>query len=207
MTSALPPPVQIGSAVSGSALDAGDPGERRVALQWAQLPGAWRHVDRALVRTTEMALFVVGVLFAIMITLEVISRFVFSFSISFVNASARMLLVWFFLLGAGIALRRGAHVGFELLVSALGARTQRVVVLVGLVMTMLFSLEMIWSGIWSIAPALRQTEAGLEVSIVWVVSALPAGFALLLYHALVLIYIELRVGRAPGDTHAAHDAP
>lgn len=200
-------PVEIGSATAEDAADAGDPGEQRVALQWARLPRRWRRGDRAIVRTTEVALFAIGVLFTLMITLEVISRFVFSFSISFVNASARMLLVWFFLLGAGVALRRGAHVGFELLVAALGARARRVLVLAGLAMTALFSLEMIWSGLWSIGPALHQTEAGLDVSVVWVVSALPVGFALLVYHALVLIYLELRDGDGSGEGRVGETTP
>jgi C4-dicarboxylate transporter DctQ subunit len=189
------PPVDLGSPASveaGDMGDAGDAGEQKVAAQWRAMPAAWRAGDRALIRTTEIALFVIGVLFTLMITLEVISRFVFSFSISFVNASARMLLVWFFLLGAGIALRRGAHVGFELLISALPPAGRRATVVLGLALAMAFSLEMIWSGIFSIGPALRQTEPGLDVSIVWVVAALPVGFVLLLYHAIVLVYVELR---------------
>jgi TRAP-type C4-dicarboxylate transport system permease small subunit len=196
------PPVDLSSAAAVDALDAGDAGELKVAGQWRAMPAAWRAGDRALIRTTEIALFLIGVVFTLMITLEVISRFVFSFSISFVNAAARMLLVWFFLLGAGIALRRGAHVGFELLISALPAAGRRAMVLLGLALAMAFSLEMIWSGIFSIGPALRQTEPGLDVSVVWVVAALPVGFLLLLYHAVVLVYVELRGAPAAGDRAA-----
>jgi TRAP-type C4-dicarboxylate transport system permease small subunit len=199
-------PVELGSATAVEAGDAGDAGELKVAAQWRAMPAAWRAGDRALIRTTEIVLFAVGVAFTLMITLEVISRFVFSFSISFVNAAARMLLVWFFLLGAGIALRRGAHVGFELLVSALPAAGRRAMVLLGLALAMAFCLEMIWSGIFSIGPALRQTEPGLDVSIVWVVAALPVGFALLLYHAIVLVYVELRDAPA-GDDRAGGPRP
>jgi TRAP-type C4-dicarboxylate transport system permease small subunit len=195
-------PVESSSAAAVDALDAGDAGELKVAAQWRAMPTAWRAGDRALIRTTEIALFVIGVAFTLMITLEVISRFVFSFSISFVNAVARLLLVWFFLLGAGIALRRGAHVGFELLVSALPPRGRRAMVVLGLALAMAFSLEMIWSGVFSIGPALRQTEPGLDVSIVWVVAALPIGFLLLLYHAIVLLYVELRCVPADGGRAA-----
>ena len=41
-------------------------------------------------------------------------------------------------------------------------------------------------------PGQAMREAGLDVSIVWVVAALPAGFALMLYHTLVLAWLELR---------------
>ena len=106
--------------------DADGASKLRVAAQMASLPVPWRQVDRVILKGTEVTLFAIGVLFTAMVTLEVISRYVFSFSIFSVNAAARLLLVWFFLLGAGIALRHGAHVGFELLLSALPPRPRRV---------------------------------------------------------------------------------
>jgi TRAP-type C4-dicarboxylate transport system permease small subunit len=179
-------------AVSGELQDVDKVGRLNVARQASTLPAPWRAIDRTIVRSTEFALFAIGVMFTAMLTLEVISRYVFSFSIYFINAAARFLLVWFFLLGAGIALRHGAHVGFELLVSALSARRRKVMVLVGLLLAVIFSIEMIWSGFHSLAPAMKQTEAGLDVSLVWVVLAIPVGFALLLYHTIVLAWVELR---------------
>jgi TRAP-type C4-dicarboxylate transport system permease small subunit len=167
-------------------------GQQRVADQWARMPATWRAVDRGIVRGTERTLFVAGVLFALMITLEVISRYVLSFSISFVNAAARLLLVWFFLLGAGIAMRHGAHVGFELLLSALRPRARRTVVLFGLVLTMVFCAEMVWAGLYAIGPAMAQTEPGLGISLAWPILAIPAGFVLLLYHTLVIAWTAAR---------------
>jgi TRAP-type C4-dicarboxylate transport system permease small subunit len=167
-------------------------GPRLVKEQEAVLPAAWRAFDRVLVVTTEFVLFLVGALFTIAVTLAVLTRYVFDFSLFWVDASARFLLVWFFLLGAGIALRHGAHVGFELLLSWLAPRTQRVVRLVGYALSLVFFLEMLWGGLYAIKPALGQTEAGLGVSLVWIVAAVPAGFILLTYHIAVLIYVELK---------------
>jgi TRAP-type C4-dicarboxylate transport system permease small subunit len=173
-------------------------GPRLVKAQQATLPPAWRSFDRAVVVTTEFVLFLVGALFTIVVTLAVLTRYVFNFSLFFVDASARFLLVWFFLLGAGIALRHGAHVGFELLLSWLTPRKQRVVRLVGYAFSLVFFLEMLWGGLYAIKPALGQTEAGLGVSLVWIVAAVPAGFILLTYHMIVLVFAELR--RPPGET-------
>lgn len=196
-------PVELGSAgILGAPADApshelnADPGDARVAAQLALLPGAWRAADRGLLRATEYFVVAIGMTFALMITLQVISRYVFSFSISFVEAAARMLLVWFFVLGAGLALRRGAHVGFELLVAAVSPRTRRVIVIIGLLLTAVFCAEMLWSCVFGMGPASRQTEPGLDISLGYVVVGIPVGFALLLYHALLLVYVELRVGRS-----------
>jgi TRAP-type C4-dicarboxylate transport system permease small subunit len=167
-------------------------GPRLVKEQQAMLPPAWRAFDRVVVFTTEFVLFLVGALFTIAVTLAVLTRYVFDFSLFWVDASARFLLVWFFLLGAGIALRHGAHVGFELLMSLLKPRNRRKVRLVGYALSLVFFLEMLWGGLYAIKPALAQTEAGLGVSLVWIVAAVPAGFVLLTYHLIVLIYGELK---------------
>ena len=167
-------------------------GPRLVKEQQAVLPPAWRTFDRGVVFLTEFTLFLVGAMFTIAVTLAVVTRYLLDFSMFWVDASARVLLVWFFLLGAGIALRHGAHVGFELLLSWLKPRKQRVVRLVGYALSLVFFLEMLWGGLYAIKPALGQTEAGLGVSLVWIVAAVPAGFILLTYHIVVLIYAELK---------------
>jgi len=178
--------------------EAGDAGALRVLEQTLLLPVPWRHPDRVIVKGTEVTLFAIGALFTAMVTLEVISRYVFSFSIYFVNAAARLLLVWFFLLGAGIALRHGAHVGFELLLSAMAPHRRHTVVLLGLILTGVFCAEMVWAGVHALGPAWNQTEAGLDISLAWPVLAIPVGFALLLYHVLVIIWTEVRRGHGGG---------
>jgi len=186
------------SAPSQELPDADSASKLRVAAQMASLPTPWRLLDRGIVRSTEVTLFAIGVLFTAMVTLEVISRYLFSFSIFSVNAAARLLLVWFFLLGAGIALRHGAHVGFELLLSALRPRPRRAVVLFGLLLVAVFCVEMVWGGLNALGPAWNQTEPGLDISLVWPVLAIPVGFALLLYHALVIMWAETHQ-RSVGD--------
>ena len=166
-------------------------GPRAVAAQQALLAPSWRRLDRAVVLTTEFTLFLVGALFTVMITLAVLTRYVFDFSLFFVDASARLLLVWFFLLGAGIALRHGAHVGFELLLSWMPPRRQRAMRLLGYALSLAFFLQMLWGGLYAMGPAAAQTEAGLGISVAWTVAAVPAGFLLLTYHVVVMIYAEL----------------
>ena len=166
--------------------------------QYRSLPNRWRRLDRAVVRTTELTLFAVGSLFTAMITLEVISRYVLSFSIFFVNAAARLLLVWFFVLGAGLALRYGAHVGFELILITFPPRRRRLVVFIAQSLALIFFVEMVWGGLYSLGPAMNQTEPGLEISLFWAFLAIPVGFALLIYHMLILMVVESR--RKAADT-------
>jgi len=167
-------------------------GAEKVVAQRQWLPAICRKPDLFIVRATEFSLFAIGVLFTLMVTLEVISRYLFDFSISFVNAAAKILLVWFFLLGAGIALRHGAHVGFELLLTHLAPKRRRLIVLTGEFLALLFFIEMVWGGIVSLGPAFQQTEPGLGISLVWAFLAIPVGFLLLIYHMVILIAVEYK---------------
>ena len=172
--------------------DAGDRASRAVAFQQSMLPSGWRTLDRFLLQATSLVLFAVGAVFTVMVTAEVISRYVFGSSIFFVNSGARLLLVWFFLLGAGVALRHNAHVGFELLVSRMHGARRRNVLTAAYVCSLVFFLEMIWGGFYSIGPAIPQNEAGLGISVVWFVLAVPVGFLLLAYHMIALLVVLWR---------------
>jgi len=144
---------------------------------------------------TNVAVFVVGTLFTLLVAAEVVCRYLLGFSLFFVAPGARLLLIWFFLLGAGIALRHNAHVGFELLVSRLRGGSRRGMLTAGYGCALAFFAEMIWSGAYSIAPALPQTEAGLGISVVWFVLPVPVGFLLLAYHMVVLLALLWREPR------------
>jgi TRAP-type C4-dicarboxylate transport system permease small subunit len=165
-----------------------------VAAQQAALPAGWRVLDRAVLYGTNAVLFVVGAVFTVIVTAEVVSRYGFDYSIFFVNAGARLLLVWFFLLGASIALRHLAHVGFELLVSRVHGTRRRNLLTIAYACSLVFFMEMIWGGLYAIGPALPQNEAGLGISVAWFVLAVPVGFVLLAYHAIVML---VALWRAP----------
>ena len=164
----------------------------KLEKQYAFLPPGWRRVDRSIIKVTELSLFVVGALFTIAITLEVVSRYVFNFSIFMIDGASRFLLLWFFLLGAGPALRYGGHVGFELLVQKLKPASRRWMILFTQFLTIIFFLEMVWGGYFSLGPAAAQNEPGLEISLFWAFLAIPIGFALLTYHMLVMMFVEFR---------------
>jgi TRAP-type C4-dicarboxylate transport system permease small subunit len=154
--------------------------------QRASLPAVWRTLDRVVVTGTEMITAVIGILFALLIGAEVASRFLLDFSISYVNAAARMLLVWFFLLGAGLALRQGAHVGFTLVVDALSGPARFFATAAARISILAFCLLLLWSGILATVAAVDQTDPGLGISQAYGVAALPVGALLLVYNLAVL---------------------
>jgi TRAP-type C4-dicarboxylate transport system permease small subunit len=169
-----------------------DLGERQLGRQSARLPSGWQSMDRALVHLTRHVLFVIGSAFTLLIVSEVVLRYAFSHSVWFANSLSKLLLVWFFLLGAGIALRQGAHMGFDSIATRLTPRNRRKLMLLAHAIGILFFFEMLWASIYALGPALNQTDPGLDISLGWLVSSIPAGFALLLYHMVVIMFLEWR---------------
>ena len=143
-------------------------------------------VDSIVIQSTEVVLVVVGALFTSFICLEVISRYVFDFSIFFINALARYLLIWFFFLGAGLALRKGAHVGFELIQKIVPERFRLSVGILVHICVLMFLIEILYSSIVFLPDSFRQREGSLGVSTFWGFSAIPLGMVLMIYHEVVL---------------------
>lgn len=150
---------------------------------------AWRRVDRQILRTTRFLLFMLGLAFIVFVSLEVASRLILETSIYLVHALALFLLVWFFLLGAGLALREGAHVGFDLAVGRLPPSLRSIVVLIAHALAVAFFLMMIWSGLATLGPALTQIDNTLGISLIWVMLAFPIGFGLLVYHQVAYFFL------------------
>ena len=166
--------------------------ERLFSEQIAALPIWLQAGDRFILKVTEWALVVVASVFTVIVSFEVASRYLFGFSTYFVNAGSRFLLIWFFLLGAGLALRTGGHIGIELLMKFLGPKARRTVWMIAQILALIFFVEMVFGGVISLGPALRQEDPSLYISLFWAFLAVPVGFALLIYHTVVLVLVEFR---------------
>lgn len=85
------------------------------------MPRFLRPIDAALAVAACFATAMVVVL----VTVEVVARYVFSSSIFFANELARLMFVWGIFLGFPLALSRGRHVGIELVDSLLPPEAAR----------------------------------------------------------------------------------
>lgn len=131
-------------------------------------------------RLVRAAVCGIGIGLVILLFLEVLSRFVFDFSIFVVNGLARMLLLWFFFLGAALALKEGSHVGLTFLegllegrAKALASAAARLATVVFLGLLLVGSLSLI-SGAWSLV------EPSLRISVFWLYLSIPTGTVLML---------------------------
>jgi TRAP-type transport system small permease protein len=141
--------------------------------------------DRGFVRANR---FVVGALLAVMAVLvfaNVVLRYLFGISLSWVEELTRYMMIWLAWLAAGLAMREGAHIAIDNLQHALpplGARALRLFVLVAVVG---FFAAVAWFG-WRYAMfAWRQQTAVLRLPLGAVYLAIPAGSLLMIAHVLI----------------------
>lgn len=122
----------------------------------------------------------------------VVSRYVFHMPIVWSDELASTLFLWLSMLGAVVALRRGAHMRMTAVVSKLSKDRQVMVETFSVVASLAFLLLFIWPA-WEYAQdeAMITTPA-LEISKMWHAVAIPLGCALMVVTALLRLAITGR---------------
>ena len=107
------------------------------------LPRFLRPVEAALVVASSLATAIVVVL----VTADVLARYVFSDSIVFANELARLMFVWAIFLGFPLALSRGRHVGIEILDAVLARRWARTAIRIGAAFSAILLAVIFWKSL------------------------------------------------------------
>lgn len=132
-----------------------------------------------LLATVSMAVLVLDVVW------QVFTRYVLKNPSSWTEELATFLMIWVGMLGASVALNRGAHLGIDYFVSKLSARKGLFVSLFVFAVTALFSLLVLVAGGIELVVrilATQQVSPALGLKMGYVYLALPiSGFFLVFY--------------------------
>ena len=107
------------------------------------LPRFLQPVEATLVVASSVATALV----VILVTADVVARYVFADSIVFANELARLMFVWAIFLGFPLALSRGRHVGIEILDAVLARRWARLAIRVGAVFSAVLLAVIFWKSL------------------------------------------------------------
>lgn len=147
---------------------------------------------RALVVTERVA--ACGLLVAMLglVVLQVVSRYVFSTPFGWTEELARFVLVWLTFVSAGFVMARRIHITVDLVASRLGRRG--VLVMDGLALSTVAAVAatMAWAGLEFARGAARLAAPATSLPMSTVYGAAVVGFALILVHALLHIYLDIR---------------
>ena len=142
---------------------------------------------RALDKNAERWLLLVFyTLVVVTITVEVVRRFVFSYSSIWGEELARYAFIYLAWVGASLAVRDRAHIRIDFLLARLSPRGQGVLCILSDLATLaLAGVALFWS-IHPIAVSLEYGSVthGLRVSLAWFLAAVPLAFLLIVYRLL-----------------------
>ena len=155
-------------------------------------------LNRILGHYTRLLGVLMAVLLAIMVVLvfgNVVLRYGFNSGITMSEELSRWLFVWVTFLGAIVAMKEGAHLGSDTLVSRLSVRGQKVCLVLSHLL-MLFVCWLLFKGSWELVKInLDATSAVMEVSMAWFFAGgmvcAVSGALILIDHLLRLITGEL----------------
>ena len=156
---------------------------------------ALRTVKTVLDRSLEVLVMVVVAVLVLDVLWQVFTRFVLGDPSTWTEELAVFLLVWVSLLGAAVALNRGAHLGIDYFVGKLPDRTRLATEVVVFLCVAAFSLlVMVVGGIQLVAGTLEleQISAAMHVKMGYVYLAVPISGSFLTLYALIGLAERIR---------------
>lgn len=157
-------------------------------------------LDRNLER---WALLIFYMMLVATMAIEVIRREVFAYSSVWGEEIVRYSFIYLAWIGAAAAVRERAHIRIDVVMHYLGRRAKAALYIFGdIVMTAVAVIALYWS--WEtvmVSAKFGSVSAGLRVSMVWFLLAVPVGFGLMLLRLVQSFLRDLRALRAGDPVH------
>lgn len=157
----------------------------------------WRKLDDNAERWMLLGFY--GMIVAT-IVVEVVRRFVLSYSSIWGEEIARYAFIYLAWVGASIAVKDRAHIRIDVIMHYLSDRMKALVYLFGDICMLGIAVLALYTAIESLEVSIRfgSVTHGLRISLAWFLAAVPLGFSLMTYRLLQSIwrdFNDLRRGR------------
>ncbi len=126
-------------------------------------------------KTVQYILIAMMAVMTITIIFQVFLRYIFSYSLSWSEEVARYLMIWVAFLGGSLALKKGLHIGVELVVTRLHQGLKRWVLLFSQLLIFLFLVSLTLGGIKLTWAVRDQSSPALLFSMSWAYLSAPVG--------------------------------
>ena len=163
-----------------------------------------RFIDSVSEKFSQIAailFFVIG----LMISYEVVARYVFFAPTTWAEEGARLLQLWATYLAMGYVLHQNGLIRITVLTEMIGPRGRQVLEIISLLWILVFSAFSFWLGIEVVIESVqtgRATATMNQVPKFWTESAIPIGFFILIIQALAQLWRQFR---NPSDSDDAHE--
>jgi TRAP-type C4-dicarboxylate transport system permease small subunit len=164
-----------------------------------------KRVEKLFVQLNGAAVALMMFTMFILVFMNVITRYVFGFSLNWSDELSRFLMIWTVFLGAGLAMREGRHVAIEFLQSMLPDKLQKYFrATVGLIIIAFMGVLVILG--YSYADAMMATKSPVlrwPIGLVYIV--IPIGALAFILHFVTIFrdYLEKTSQEEQIDTELA----
>ena len=148
-------------------------------------------ISAIVARITEAVVIAAATAMILALVLQVFSRYVLGSAFSWTEEAALGLFTWTILLAATTAIRDGAHVKLDLLVSWLPPKVRLAWSSFIALLVLGFCLVFAWTGTLYVEETVGQVTAALRLPVSYVYLAAPVTGALGAFHALVRLLVPL----------------
>lgn len=133
----------------------------------------------------------IGLMLSI-VFLQVISRYVFSYTPSFAEELSRYLFVWVVFLALPLVAKSGGHMAIETITSRVKGAKLKFCRVMADIFTIAFLLLMTVYGVRMVSIADFQTSPAMVIPMSWVYAVIPFGCAIMCFNVIVHLIELLR---------------
>lgn len=150
-----------------------------------------------LARWTGIGVMVLMGVATALVAVSVLLRYVFFTGVEWGEEATRYTMIWMGFLAMSLALRKGGHVGVEMLRAALPLPIRRVVTMIAVLGILFFLAVVIYQGFLLVGQVADKESVVLPVSMAWFYVAIPVGMLLMLVQMLPITIRAWQTGDIP----------
>lgn len=145
-------------------------------------------------RTLKYIVSLIFIILSILVILQVITRFVVDYPLSWTEEISKYLMVYIVFLGSALAMRDHQHIAIDFLPEVLGGKSKHRLTIIVLWISILFFAVLTYYGSILTVIVAGQASPTLQFSMSLAYAAIPLGSILMLLNA-VAVLIEMRLNR------------
>lgn len=140
----------------------------------------------------------------VLITVQVILRYVFNESLAWAEELTRFIVIWMSFIGAGMGVRVGRHISVDLIASLASEKSRRVVVAAAALSGLIFAVTLFVYGgrLFLHAMSTGQVSSAMRLPMYYVYFIFPLSATLLAIRFGQLALCQLRGGSGSGTASA-----
>jgi len=138
--------------------------------------------------------YIVSTLFIIMVSLvflQVLTRFVVNYPISWTEEISRYLMIYIIFLGSALLVRKRAHIAVDFLLEIVKSKAKSILDMIVLIVSIIFFAILLVFGTQLTFIVIGQTTPNLQFSMAWAYAAVPIGGLLMFLNALAVLFEKI----------------